>query len=113
MISVWFLGLQYLISRYGQSAGSMPTLYDSQFVQKKVQYKLQEKAHGKGYIYSRFVANRIRKMAKIYRRDEEEFWKIYDKKKYVNIKEKYDSKNNFLNIYEKVCSFYIKYFNSR
>ena len=47
MISVWFLGLQYLISRYGQSAGSMPTLSDSQFVQKKIQYKLQEKAHGK------------------------------------------------------------------
>ena len=45
--------------------------------------------------------------------DEEEFWKIYDKEKYKEIKEKYDAKNNFLNIYEKVCSFYIKYFNSR
>ena len=41
------------------------------------------------------------------------FWKIYNKEKYEEIKEKYDSKNNLLNIYEKVCSFYIKNFENK
>ena len=38
------------------------------------------------------------------------FWKIYDKTKYDLVKAKYDNKNNLLNIYDKTCSFYIKYF---
>lgn len=40
--------------------------------------------------------------------DEKSFWNIYDKKKYDEIKNKYDKGNKLLNIYEKVCSFYIK-----
>ena len=40
--------------------------------------------------------------------DEEFFWKIYDKEKYDEIKKKYDEGNKLLNIYDKVCSFYIK-----
>lgn len=42
--------------------------------------------------------------------NEEFFWNIYDKKKYNQLKEKYDESNNLLNIYQKVCSFYIKNF---
>lgn len=38
--------------------------------------------------------------------DKELFWNIYDKSKYMEIKRKYDHKDNLLDIYDKVCSFY-------
>lgn len=42
--------------------------------------------------------------------DKDFFWEIYDKNEYFKIKTKYDKKNNLLNIYDKVCSFYITNF---
>ena len=39
------------------------------------------------------------------------FWKVYDKKEYLKVKNKYDKKNNLMDIYDKVCSFYVKKFN--
>ena len=42
--------------------------------------------------------------------DEDFFWEIYDKNEYLKIKKKYDKKKNLLNIYDKVCSFYLTNF---
>ena len=44
--------------------------------------------------------------------DTETFWKIYNKETYDKLKLKYDSKNNLLDIYDKTCSFFVKYFRS-
>ena len=44
--------------------------------------------------------------------DRESFWKINDKEQYDKLKNELDSKNNLLNIYDKTCSFFIKYFGS-
>jgi FAD/FMN-containing dehydrogenase len=41
------------------------------------------------------------------------FWDIYSREKYLKVKNKYDEKNNLLNIYDKVCSFYVKKFENK
>ena len=38
----------------------------------------------------------------------DDFWNIYQKDKYHQIKEKYDTNNYLLDIYNKVCSFYLE-----
>jgi FAD/FMN-containing dehydrogenase len=35
---------------------------------------------------------------------EEEFWSIFNKKKYMQLKEKYDPQHKFLNLYEKIIA---------
>ncbi len=75
MISVWFLGLQYLISRYGSGGASMPTLSGSQFMVKKVQYKVLQRAHAENLIFNRYCIQKIKEMGAIYKRDPQEFFR--------------------------------------
>ncbi|CAD7943719.1 unnamed protein product [Amoebophrya sp. A25] len=75
MINIWFLGLQYLISRYGTGGQSMPVLSDSQFVVKKGQYKVMERAHQLGVTYMRHLVLSVKEMGGMYAGDSEQFWR--------------------------------------
>jgi len=76
MINIWFLGLQYLISRYGSGGSSMPILSDSQFTVKKLQYKIGERAHLESLIYNRYLVRRVREMGEVYRKNRNDFWNL-------------------------------------
>ncbi|CAD7931825.1 unnamed protein product [Amoebophrya sp. A120] len=76
MIDIWFLGLQYLISRYGTGGQSMPTLSDSQFLVKKAQYKIADKAHHAfALTYGRHFLQTVNDMGAKYQKSAEEFWR--------------------------------------
>lgn len=69
---------------------------------------------GKNQVIERLLYDRggIKFLCNMNYYDKVTFWKIYNKEKYDKLKLKYDSKNNLLNIYDKTCSFFIKYFGS-
>lgn len=60
-VHAWFLGLQHLISLHG--IGSMPIMSDSQFILRKVQYKLTGAAHRNGLVLGRHLLERFRALA--------------------------------------------------
>ena len=69
---------------------------------------------GKNQLIERLLYDRggIKFLCNMNYYDKETFWKIYNKETYDKLKLKYDSKNNLLDIYDKTCSFFVKYFRS-